>query len=147
ELASALASSSRHDPERIATHFEQAHEPQLCATYALQAARREAEVLAFNKAASFFELALSTHVLIGADIRLAHRDCADALAHAGRGPIAYRHYIAACEGASVDEQLECKLLAAEQLLYSGHVDRGLEIFATVLGQVGLKLPRSLSPVP
>jgi hypothetical protein len=147
ELAMALASAKRRDPERIAAHCEQACETRMCATYALQAARRAVEVLAFNKAASFFEMAISAQTLVSGDLRLVRRECADALANAGWGLRAAEHYLAACEGATIDEQLDCKLLAAEQLLYSGHVDRGLAIFETVLGQVGLKLPDMRTRIP
>jgi hypothetical protein len=147
ELAFALVAANRRDPERIAAHFEQAHELHLCATFALQAARRAVEVLAFNKAGSFFEMALAAQTLGAADLRAARRECADAFANAGLGLRASEHYLAAGEGATMDERLECNLLAAEQLLYSGHVDRGLAIFGTVLGQVGLKLPNALSRIP
>ena len=147
ELALALASLNRSDPERIAAHYEQAHEAQLCARYALLAARRAVGVLAFNKAASFFEMAICAQTLAPEELRLARRECADALAKAGRGLGASEYYLAACDGATMDERLDCNLLAAEQLLYSGHVDRGLAIFATVLGQVGMKLPAALSHIP
>ena len=147
QLASALALANWSDPERIAAHFAQSDEPQLCATYALQAARRAVEVLAFNKAAQFFEMVLSAGVLAPAEVRAAHRECADALTSAGWGLPAAGHYLAACQGASIDDQLECNLLAAEQLLYSGHVDDGLAIFDTVLRQVGLELPQTLSGLP
>ncbi len=144
ELAHALAAAGGQDPERIAAHFEQAHDSRLCAEYALLAARRAVKVLAFNKAARFFEMALSTQTPDAGDRRAAHRECADALANAGLGPEASKHYLAACAGATIDEQLEWNLRAAEQLLYSGHVDRGLAIFGAVLGQVGIKLPAAPS---
>ena len=139
-LANALSSGDAHDPERIAVHFSQAGESLQCATYALRAASRAVGVLAFNKAASFFEMAIDTGVLNAADLRAAHRKCADALANAGRGIRASEHYLAACNEGAEDERLECNVAAAEQLLYSGHIDRGLEVIAAVLKEVGLNLP-------
>ncbi len=144
ELARAFEAAGGQDPERIAVHFDQAHDPQSCCRYALLAARRAVEVLAFNKAALFFEMALATQTLDPGESRLVHRECADALANAGCGPESSEHYLAACAGATIDERLEWNLRAAEQLLYSGHVDRGLAIFETVLGQVGIKLPKASS---
>ena len=144
ELALALSAAEGNDPERIAAHFEQAQEPQLCARYAFEAARRAVEVLAFNKAARFFEMALGTETLSDGDRRITHRECADALANAGRGPEAAEHYLASCTGATIDEQLEPNLRAAEQLLSSGHVDRGLAIFGGLLAQVGIQLPETPS---
>ncbi len=111
------------------------------------AGRRASEALAFNEAARFFEMALSTRVLDPGARRIAHRECADALANAGRGSQAAEHYIAACQDATPDEQLEWKLRAAQELLFSGHIDRGLGVLGTVLEHVGLKLPRPGALLP
>jgi eukaryotic-like serine/threonine-protein kinase len=148
EIAAGLETATDSDPERIAVHYEKAGEPLLCTQYALQAARRAAQVLAFHKAAFFFKMALATETLDAADRRAVLRECADALANAGRGPEAAERYLEACEGASsVDEHLELKLLAAEQLLFTGHIDRGLAIFEIVLRQVGLALPKTVGRIP
>jgi len=147
EMAAGLEKSAARDPERIAVHYQKAGQSRLCARYALQAARRAVEVLAFHKAAAFFEMALATQTLDAAERRTTERECADALANAGRGPGAAAHYLAAGAGAGMDEHLECDLLAAEQLLFTGHIDRGLEIFQAVLGQVGLSLPKAPSRLP
>ncbi len=146
DLGRAMAAAG-YDPERIAAHFEQAHEAESCARYALLAARKAVEVLAFNKASRFFEMALATRSLDANATRMAHRECADALANAGLGPRAAEHYLAACDGADIDHSLEWNLRAAEQLLFSGHVDQGLAIFRTVLRQVGLRFPEPASRFP
>jgi eukaryotic-like serine/threonine-protein kinase len=142
QLARALESLGGHDPERIAAHYEQAGDGQSCGRYALIAARRACDVLAFNEAARFFEMAIQTGTLDPSERRRVHHECADALANAGHGPRAAEYYSAACEGASIDEQLEWNLKAAEQWLYSGHVDRGLTIFALVLEGVGIRSPKT-----
>ena len=147
EIASGLEKAAAHDPERIAVHYQRAQEPALCARYALQAGRRAVEVLAFHKASSFFEMVLAAGTLDPADGRIVHRECADALANAGRGPEAAEHYLASGAGAGIDEQLECDLLAAEQLLFTGHIDRGLAILEKVLAQVGLRLPKAPTRLP
>ena len=151
EIAAGLEQAPDSDPERIAVHYEKAGETLLCTQYALQAARRAVQVLAFHKAAFFFKMALANETLDPGTRRDVSREGADALANAGRGPEAAELYLAACEGAgdamSMDEQLELHLLAAEQLLFTGHIDRGLAIFETVLGQVGLRLPRLAGRIP
>jgi len=147
ELACGLETASAEDSERIAVHFDQARQPASAATYALRAARRAVQALAFNKAARFFELALATGTLEFADRQIVHRELADALANAGRGQAAAEQYLAACRNAPRDQQLELEQLAAEQLLYSGHVDPGLRLFETLLKQVGMKLPKPASRVP
>jgi hypothetical protein len=151
EIAAGLERAPESDPERIAVHYEKAGETLLCTQYALQAARRAVEVLAFHKAAFFFKMALANETLDPGARRAVSRECADALAAAGRGPEAAELYLAACEGVgeqmSMDEQLELHLLAAEQLLFTGHIDRGLAIFETVLRQVGLRLPKIAGRIP
>jgi hypothetical protein len=151
EIAAGLEQAPESDPERIAVHYEKAGETLLCMRYALEAARRAVEVLAFHKAAFFFKMALANETLDPAARRSVSRECADALANAGRGPEAAEMYLAACEGAgdsaSIDEQLELHLSAAEQLLFTGHIDRGLAIFETVLRQVGLRLPKTAGRIP
>lgn len=146
ELAAALEWAA-HDPERIARLYEQAQKPDLCAKYALIAAERASDVLAFNEAARYFEMALSTGALDSNGRRVAHRQCADALAKAGRGRSAAGHYIAACSGAAIDDQLEWNLRAAEELLYGGHVDSGLKIFSDVLREVGVRVPKRMRLFP
>ena len=138
EFAAALEALGMPDLQRIAQHYERAGKPQLCAKYALMAADRASDVLAFNDAARFFEMALATGSLESEACRIVHSQCADALAKAGRGGDAADHFFAACEGATGTEQLEWNLRAAEELLYSGHVDRGLEVFGTVLRAVGIR---------
>jgi hypothetical protein len=152
EIASGLERAPESDAERIAVHYEKAGETLLCTRYALQAARHAVHVLAFHKAAFFFKMALANETLDPAARRSVSRECADALANAGRGPEAAEMYLAACDGVGdamgvVDERLELHLAAAEQLLFTGHIDRGLAIFETVLRKVGVRLPRSAGRIP
>ena len=147
EIASGLETAVAPDPERIAVHFLKAAEPHLCVPYALQAANRAIEVLAFHKAAAFYEMALAAGALDASQTRAAHRQCADALANAGRGSEAAAHYLAACRGLTMQGQLECHILAAEQLLFTGYIDRGLAIFEQVLQQAGFDLPKAPRRLP
>jgi hypothetical protein len=145
ELAYALEATGG-DPERIATHLYQAMEPELCSRYVLEAANRAVRVMAFNKAAQLLRLALSTGGLQTDTRRVVHRQLGDALANAGRGAEAAEHYLAAASGAAARDQLHLKQRAAEELLFSGHVDEGLEIFRQLLAQVGMTLPANVGRV-
>ena len=147
ELALAFEATGVEDPERTAIHFQSAEMPHSCLAFALVAGRRAAQALAFNKAARFLELALSTGALDDRGRCGIHHELADALASAGRGLDAAEHYLAACVDRRADDQLEFKQRAAEQLLYSGHIDRGLAMCEEVLGQVGVRLPQPLSRLP
>jgi hypothetical protein len=66
----------------------------------------------------------------------------DVLVGGGRGTEAAAVFLSAIDGADAATRLECRRRAAEQLLLSGHIERGLETLDAVLGEVGLKLPRS-----
>jgi hypothetical protein len=49
-------------------------------------------------------------------------------------------YLAAANGADAAARLECRRLAAEHLLLSGHLDRGMQTLSDVLSEIGESLP-------
>src|SRR6266542_776686 len=139
-LALALEASDAPDPEALALHFQEANENARAATYAVTAAKRASETLAFDRAARLYRLALD---LGAAEDRAARRELrvrlGDALANAGRGAEAARAYLESAEGAPAADNLELRRRAADQLLRSGHLDEGLRLLETVLNRIGLKL--------
>jgi uncharacterized protein HemY len=68
----------------------------LASIYSLQAGRRAVNMLAFNKAARFLELALSTGRVDRSQVSHVRAELADVLANAGRGEDAAAQYLAAC---------------------------------------------------
>lgn len=135
-LAVAWEASGRADPETLATHFHGAGERGKAARYAVAAADRAAQALAFDRAARLYRMALELDALDGG----LKPKLAAALANAGRGPEAARAYLAAAEGIATSEALEFRRRAAEQFLISGHVDEGLATLERVLQMVGMTLP-------
>ena len=139
-LALALESSDAPDPETLALHFQEAGENSRAATYAVTAATRASEALAFDRAARLYRLAID---LGAAEDRAARRELhmrlGDALANAGRGGEAARAYLAAAEGAPSADALELRRRAADQLFRSGHLDEGIPLMEAVLARIGLKL--------
>ena len=140
-LAVALEASGRrgHEPT-LAYHWQAAGRADLGARHAAAAARDAADALAFDRAARFYRLALELgHPERG---ELSAR-LGEALSVDGHGAEAADAYLAAADATTADEvALERRRLAAEQLLISGHIERGVELMSTLLGTLGMALPRT-----
>lgn len=142
-LAETLRSEVRVDPERVVEHYVGAGRPGLAVPFAMLAAERAAQALAFSRAASLFELVLDHGAGIDrADIlaRLGR-----ALSNGGRGGEAARRFEEAAREArqaKPESRAAADLLrlSAEQYLRSGFVDQGLSTMRDVLSSVGAKIP-------
>jgi hypothetical protein len=143
-LAHAMEAHGADDPEALYEHYAAAGRRQKAAEYARRSAERAASALAFARAAMLYERALDLTSGDGTGLdRTALRvGLADALANAGRGTEAADVYLAAAETSAEAEAFRLRRRAAEELLRSGHVDRGLLVLGTVLRSVGLRLPGS-----
>jgi len=138
-LAAALEGVGGADPEVLAVHFQGAEEFGRAARYAIEAAGKAAEALAFERAARLYRMALELSPPGGAAGRDLQAKLGEALVNAGRGAEAARSYLAAAEGAEPPLRLEFTRRAGEQFLISGHIDEGLDVLRTVLGIIGMKL--------
>ncbi|HJZ87298.1 MAG TPA: AAA family ATPase [Polyangia bacterium] len=145
-LANALEGSgaAAGDPQVLVRHLEAAGETQRAAAQAERAARLASEALAFDQAAELYRTALR----LGGpsydpvEARRLRRLLGEALGNAGRGPESAEAYLLAAEGADAVSRLDCRRLAAQQLLVSGHLERGMEALGAVLAEVGTRLPLS-----
>ncbi len=140
-LALALEGSPHAAQESmLAFHWRSAGRPDLAAHHAAAAAAQAADALAFDHAARFYRLALELDHPDRPELLAA---LGDALANAGRGVEASAAYQQAAVATSADAvALDMRRRAAEQLLISGHISQGLELISTVLGALGMKLPRT-----
>jgi tRNA A-37 threonylcarbamoyl transferase component Bud32 len=143
-LAQALegAGVGEHDPRVLVRHLEGAGQPARAARFAERAAKMAAEALAFDRAAELVSIALRLGEYDETERRALWIHLGDVLVNAGRGSEAADAYLSAAEGADATVRLECHRRAAEQLLGSGHIDRGLKTLAAVLAEVGERLPPS-----
>ena len=141
-LAAVLERAGHADPETLVVHFRAAGQFDQAAAYALIAADRAHEALAFDRAAAEYRLALDLGAFDASKRREIQIRRGDALAAGGRGHDAAQAYLAAAEGALAAEQLELKRRAAEQLLRSGHIDEGLDALAGVLDALHMTMPAS-----
>ncbi len=139
-LAAALERLGPTDPERLAFHLEQAGEVGRAAEQAACAAAAAVSALAFERAARLYRWALTLHGQAPRSDWMAA--LGDALAHGGRSAEAAEAYLGAAATADSTAALDLRRRAAEHLLRSGHVDRGLALMREVLAAVGLGLGRT-----
>ncbi|MEM1205328.1 MAG: protein kinase [Acidobacteriota bacterium] len=138
-LALALESTGTADPETLVVHFRATEEDERARRYALSAAHRAADALAFERAARLYRLALDLSEE-GDEGRYQLRvELGRALANAGRSRDAADSFLRAVGDSGVVDPLEAQRQAAEQLLVGGHIERGLKVLRHVLRTVGMEL--------
>ncbi len=142
KLALVLEAERDMDPETLVEHFRGAGQNDRAAPYAVSAADRARDALAFDRAAAFYRTALELAPFDPAMRREIQTRRGDALAAGGRGHDAAQVYLAAATGAPASMALELKRRAAEQLLRSGHLDEGYRVVRAVLEAMGMKLAES-----
>jgi tetratricopeptide (TPR) repeat protein len=141
-LIRALEAHRADDPETLYEHYLAAGQRQRAAACALQAGDKAARALAFERAAAFYGRALELTRDTGRVTGELRVKMGEALANAGRGPEAAEAFLGAAAQVRDLDAGELRRRAAEQLLRSGHVDRGLTVVQAVLDAVGLRLARS-----
>jgi tetratricopeptide (TPR) repeat protein len=139
-LALEQVGAAEHAPRALVRHAQAAGRLALAATYAQTAARHAVSSLAFDQAAEFFQIAIELGDHDRDSLRSLRIELATALVNAGRGAEAAAALIAAAETADPTTRMECRLRAAEQLLSSGHLDRGISVVGDLLAEVGTQLP-------
>jgi tetratricopeptide (TPR) repeat protein len=139
-LAAVLEASGQGDPEALAIHFHRAEQWQQAGKYYAEAAAQAAKILAFDRAAKLYRLALSLDPGEPARQRELRTQLAGALANAGRGADAAKEYLAITTMVAGPEALDFRRHAATQLITSGHIEEGFSVFNEVLKTVGLHIP-------
>jgi hypothetical protein len=139
-IARVLEGEPTADAQALALHWREAGDRQAAARFSVIAGDRAAQALAFDRAASLYEQALSLHELPSAERSELLRRLGDALANAGRGKRAADVLHRAAEGAAAAHALDLRRRAAEQLLRSGHFDEGVAALERALASVGVSLP-------
>ncbi len=139
-LAMALDARAGSDPQDLAVHWLGAGDATRAATYAERAGDDAARALAFDRASTQFELALSLGTPSGRAVRRLKTKLAEALTNA-------RRYVRAAEtrielaGTAWDvEAIDLRRHAAEQFLCAGHFDRGVVLLRSVLAHLRIYYP-------
>ncbi|MEZ4393602.1 MAG: protein kinase [Polyangiales bacterium] len=148
-LAEALLArgAAESDPDSLVAHLVAADQRERAAGYALSAADRAAEALAFDRAAALYRAALEgDHPGVARWEVLRRR--AEALVAAGRGGEAAEAFMAAAEARAREPAgdawpaVDLRRMAASQYACSGRYAEGMRVMREVLSTLGLALPRS-----
>lgn len=141
EVARALevTEAAQERPELLIYHLATAGKSKQAAIYAAQAAARAARAFAFGQAAELYSVAIE-HGEYDEDTKRELRIAqANALANSGRGRAAASVFLTVADGADPTTRMICRQRAAEQLLYSGHIERGLETLEALLEGTGVSV--------
>jgi eukaryotic-like serine/threonine-protein kinase len=136
-LALALEAASRADPEALMVHWRGAGDSERAAHYAALAAAEAAHALAFARSARLYRQAIELRPIEGAMFQAQLGHVLAAAGHAGEAALAF---LEAAKGAAPSEAIELQRHAAEQLLFSGHIDEGIKALKRVLDTMKLALP-------
>jgi hypothetical protein len=141
-IALALEAADPIDPDALVVHWRGAGDLEQAAHFAVVAGDRAAEALAFDRATTFYELALASKERTGRERRALLLKLGEAHANAGRGESASAAFGEAAEGASASEALELRRREAEELLLAGKIEAGGAALHRVLAAANMRAPRS-----
>jgi serine/threonine protein kinase len=139
-LAQVLETEKGADPQRLLRHYRGAGDQPAAFRSALAAAANAEAALAFEQAARFYAEAIETGQAGKAEWADLHLKRAKALAKAGRGYEAAQSYLQSAASPECNDPVEMKRAGAEQLIRSGYLDEGTQIFTDLARSIGVHLP-------
>ena len=142
KLALALERRQPHDLDGLVFHWSRAGEAGHAARLAILAGDEAIALVAFDRAVSHYRLALELLPPGEPEARTVRRKLGEALSYAMRGPEAAEVYLQAAQDASAATAIELRRRAVEQLLITGHFRAANRHLATLLDDIGMRLPRT-----
>jgi hypothetical protein len=144
-IAEALESLAPERSEALVVHWQAGGDGARARPHAIAAGHRARQALAFDRAASFYRVAIDLGLAAGSGApSQLHRWHAEALASAGRGVQAAAAYRAAAVVAPAAARWELERCASEQLLRAGHLEEGLGAMDGLLAPLGMARPRGVA---
>ncbi len=140
-LAQALQDDPKTKPEQLAHHFEGAGELEKAAEHYREGGDAAMEGLAFAHAAEMYRRSIELSCEALSELVETRLKRAQALAYAGKGPAAAEAYLELADERAGDDRMELQWRAAEQLLYSGHVEKGFALISELSRSLGARPPR------
>lgn len=142
-LARAHSACNTNDAEALARHSAGAGDSTNALRWYEAAAERAKAALAFDRAGELYGRALRLVSNAPEHERRLSLELATALANAGKGSRAAVVFLdLAASAPTPPEALELRRIAAEQWLVTGHLEQGMEVFRSVLSEVGGHIPAS-----
>lgn len=141
-LAQTLETELEPDPTRLLKHYLGAGNLASAYRSALAAAAIAEKALAFDQAAVFYSVALSSGQAEPSNLVALYNLRAESLAKAGRGREAAEDYLKAASLTGSDNASELRRAAAEQLIRSGYLEEGIELFTNLLRSNSVRIPSS-----
>ncbi|MBS2014401.1 MAG: AAA family ATPase [Deltaproteobacteria bacterium] len=144
-IADAMENAGEADADALLGHLTAAGATERAARWLETAASNAMRAFAFDRAATLLRARigeLASHGHSAAALRVLRVRLGEALVGAGRGAEAADAFLAAAAGADAEIALELQRRSAEQLLTSGHLERGLSTLEPVLRNVGVDAPES-----
>ena len=108
--------------------------------HAVIAGNRAAQMLAFDRAANWYRLAIAHWTSTRTELVRVRRQLGDVLALGGQGEQAAGAYLDAAVDAPRTERFELQRLAAEQWLRIGRLEEGLTLLNAVANELGIWIP-------
>jgi serine/threonine protein kinase len=130
------------DAEVLANHWRAAGENARALVHYLGAGDHAAGVLAFERAARLYGVAIDLLPPGDGRARAVHEKRGDALANANRGREASEAYLAAIDDPRSLAGTDLRRRACEQLLRCGHVDEGTRRIRELVEDMGFPYPRT-----
>lgn len=127
------------DPELLALHYQGAGDPEQAARYAAIAADAAAKSLAFDRAATLYQIALAGPALTDR-VRLLGA-LANALTGAGKRREAGHVLLEASQRSTGETQRSLRIQALRSFLLAGYVTESLAAVAPELERIGFTAPR------
>jgi hypothetical protein len=144
QLAETIERQPSPDPDALFRHFLGADERERAGEWAVRAADRAADTLAFVEAAELYGQALQLKQWDSEPGTKLQIRRADALVNAGRGAEAAPLFLAAATRNGNPQALDLRRRAAEQYLVSGHMEEGTAVVRRLMEEIGVGYPKTSS---
>jgi serine/threonine protein kinase/tetratricopeptide (TPR) repeat protein len=141
-LADAIPDDDARLVDHRAMHLDHAGDGARAGACYRQAADAAAAKLAFGRAARMYGRAIALLAPTGGERAALFARMAEAFQNAGNGVESAAAYREAAADVDRVQSLRYRGMAGQQLLRAGDIDQGLATISEVLGEVGLRMPRS-----